>query len=363
MKTALVTGAGGMDGALLCRLLLEKGYVVYGLCRRSSAGNTWRIEELLGREHPFHLIEGDITDPWCIQTVLRDVYPHEIYNLAAQSHVGTSFTHPAATFEVDTLGVLHLLEGMKRVCPHARLYQASTSEMFGSQYSTEMVPYHAVWLELQHPERLLNPDLSPFHAREYRFQDEQTAMVPNSPYAVAKLAAHHLCGLYRKSYGLHISCGILFNHEHAPFRPRQFVTRKITSYVARLKFAMEKGRPLPGPLDLGNLEAQRDWGYAPEYVEGMWRMLQQSVPDDYVLATGETHTVREFLLAAWAAAGLPDNEALLCVRSDPGELRPCEVPYLRGRATKAAHKLGWNPATTFEGLVQKMVEADLELLR
>lgn len=360
MKTALITGVGGMDGALLSRLLLEKGYAVVGLCRRSSAGNTWRVDELRKGNFPFVLVEGDITDPWSVQSLLREHYPQEIYNLAAQSHVGTSFSHPAQTFEVDTLGVLNLLEGMRRICPHARFYQASTSEMFGSQYREESVlagdPFELIDASY-YPEINAKGMIARFC-----FQDEQTPMVPNSPYAVAKLAAHHLCDVYRKSYNLHISCGILFNHEHAPYRPVQFVTRKISQYVARFKLAREKGTPLPGPLELGNLEACRDWGYAPEYVEGMWRMLQQEQPDDYVLATGETHSVREFLLTAWEVAGLPEREAMLCVQTSTEQLRPCEVPYLCGRSSKAQQKLGWKASTRFHQLVEKMVRADLELL-
>jgi GDPmannose 4,6-dehydratase len=334
-KTAFVTGITGQDGAYLSALLLEKGYLVYGAYRRTSSVNFWRIEELGIQTHPnLHLIEYDLTDLGSSIAVLQRVQPDEIYNLAAQSFVGVSFEQPTATAQITGLGALNLLEAIRLVNPKIRFYQASTSEMFGK---VQAVP-----------------------------QRESTPFYPRSPYGVAKLYAHWMTVNYRESYGIFGSSGILFNHE-SPLRGREFVTRKITDTVAKIKLGKQE------VLELGNIDAKRDWGYAKEYVEGMWRMLQADAPDTFVLATHRTETVRDFVRMAFKAAGMQlefkgsaEKETAVDVvtgktimRINPRFYRPAEVELLIGDPSHAAAVLGWRPETSLEALCQMMVMADL----
>lgn len=336
MKKALITGITGQDGAYLAQLLLEKGYHVAGTYRRTSSVNFWRIEELGIADHPeLSLVEYDLTDLGSSLRLLDAVEPTEVYNLAAQSFVGVSFDQPVTTANITGTGALNLLEAIRLADPGIRFYQASTSEMFGK---VQAVP-----------------------------QDEDTPFYPRSPYGVAKLYAHWMTINYRESYGIFGSSGILFNHE-SPLRGREFVTRKITHGVARI--AQGDG----SPLELGNLDARRDWGYAKEYVEGMWRMLQADEPDTYVLATNRTETVRDFVQMAFKAAdiqirweGAAEEERGYCatsgrelVRINPKFYRPAEVDLLIGNPEKARIRLGWEPRTTLEELCQMMVKADLE---
>jgi GDPmannose 4,6-dehydratase len=336
MKTAIITGVGGQDGAYLTQLLLEKGYRVYGTYRRTSSVNFWRIEELGVDKHPnLHLVEHDLTDMSSSIRLMQSVGVSEIYNLAAQSFVGVSFDQPITTAEITGVGPVNLLEAIRIVNPQIRYYQASTSEMFGL---VQAVP-----------------------------QCETTPFYPRSPYGVAKLYAHWMTVNYRESYGIFGSSGILFNHE-SPLRGREFVTRKITDSFAKIKLGMLD------VLELGNLDAKRDWGFAKEYVEGMWRMLQADEPDTYVLATNRTETVRDFVTLAAKAAGFdieykgkdenevginPDNGKIL-VRVNPKFYRPAEVDLLIGDASKAREKLGWEPKTTLEELCAMMVHADIQ---
>ena len=334
-KTALITGITGQDGAYLAQLLLDKGYTVYGAYRRTSSVNFWRIDELDIQQHPqLHLVEYDLTDLGASIALVQKVQPTEIYNLAAQSFVGVSFEQPSTTAQITGLGALNLLEAIRLVNPKIRFYQASTSEMFGK---VQAIP-----------------------------QEESTPFYPRSPYGVAKLYAHWMTVNYRESYGIFGASGILFNHE-SPLRGREFVTRKITDGVAKIKL---------GKLDcleLGNLDAKRDWGFAKEYVEGMWRMLQADEPDTFVLATNRTETVRDFVRMAFKGAGIEvnfkgkaENETAVDVatgktvmRINPAFYRPAEVELLIGDPAKAKAKLGWAPTTTLEQLCQMMVEADL----
>lgn len=335
MKKAIVTGITGQDGAYLAQLLLEKGYAVYGTFRRTSSVNFWRIEELDIYNHPnLHLVEYDLTDLSSSIRLLQTTEATEVYNLAAQSFVGVSFEQPVTTAEITGLGAVNLLEAIRIVNPKVRYYQASTSEMFGK---VQAIP-----------------------------QVEDTPFYPRSPYGVAKLYAHWMTVNYRESYGIFGSSGILFNHE-SPLRGREFVTRKITDSVAKIKL---------GKLDvmeLGNLDAKRDWGFAKEYVDGMWRMLQADEPDTFVLATNRTETVRDFVRMAFKGAGIDVNfkgsaEAEMAVdtatgktvmRVNPRFYRPAEVDLLIGNPAKAKEKLGWQPQTSLEQLCQMMVEADL----
>lgn len=317
-KTALITGITGQDGAYLARLLLEKGYRVVGAFRRASTVATYRLDSL-GVTEDVEMVPFDLTDHGNMRRVIESASPEEIYNLAAQSFVGVSFEQPVTTGEIAGVGVVRLLEAIREVDPSIRFYQASTSEMFGG---TKEAP-----------------------------QNESTPFYPRSPYAASKLYAHWTTVNYREAYGMHASSGILFNHE-SPLRGAEFVTRKITLAVARIKYGLQK------ELTLGNLDAKRDWGYAMEYVEAMWSMLQQNEPDDYVIATGETHSVREFVETAFEAAGLgPSWESY--VVTDPAFVRPAEVDLLLGDSSKAKESLGWSPRTTFGDLVSVMVEADL----
>ena len=324
MKKALITGITGQDGSYLAELLLEKGYEVHGIVRWASTFNRGRIDHLNAdpatTEGRLFLHYGDLTDSASLVRVLERIEPDEIYNLAAQSHVRVSFDLPEYTGEVTALGTLRLLEAIRETGLPARFYQASSSEMFGKVAET--------------PQR----ETTPFH--------------PRSPYGVAKVYSYWATVNYRESYGLHASNGILFNHE-SPRRGESFVTRKITLSVARIEAGLQD------KLYLGNLEARRDWGFAGEYVEAMWRMLQQEEPDDYVVATGETHTVQEFLEEAFGCVGLDWREY---VEIDPRYYRPAEVDLLVGDPSKAAERLGWKPKILFGDLVRMMVDADRELV-
>jgi GDPmannose 4,6-dehydratase len=341
-KTALITGVTGQDGAFLARLLLEKGYVVHGVKRRSSSFNTERVDDIYVDPHfenaRFFLHYGDLTDSTNLIRLVQETEPTEIYNLAAQSHVQVSFETPEYTGNADALGTLRLLEAIRilRMEKSVRFYQASTSELYGK---VQEVP-----------------------------QKETTPFYPRSPYAAAKLYAYWITVNYREAYGMFAANGILFNHE-GPTRGETFVTRKITRAVA----AIERG--LQETLYLGNLDAKRDWGHAKDYVEGMWRILQHDVPDDFVLATGETHSVREFVELAFAEAGRTitwegsgvdeigkDASGNVLVRIDPRYFRPTEVDLLIGDPAKAREKLGWSHTTSFTELVSQMVKADMALI-
>lgn len=329
MKVAVITGVTGQDGSYLAELLLEKGYDVYGIARRTSRQNTERITQIL--DHPkFFLCEGDLTDANSLRSVFEKVKGYErieVYNLGAQSHVHTSFRQPELTADVDALGPLRILEIIRSMNLNARFYQASTSELYGKVVESP--------------------------------QNEKTPFYPRSPYGIAKLYAYWIVKNYRESYGMFACNGILFNHE-SERRGEEFITRKITKGIARLK------KDPTFVLELGNLDAKRDWGYAPDYVEGMWRMLQQDVPDDYVLATGETHTVREFLETAWGpitwkGEGITEygeSNGRVIVRVNPEFYRPAEVELLIGDATKARTTLGWIPETKFSQLVVRMTLED-----
>jgi GDPmannose 4,6-dehydratase len=335
MKTAIITGITGQDGAYLAQLLLEKDYTVYGTYRRTSSVNFWRIEELGVAKHPnLHLVEYDLTDLSSSIRLLQTTGATEVYNLAAQSFVGVSFDQPATTAEITGIGPLNLLEAIRIVNPKIRFYQASTSEMFGK---VQAIP-----------------------------QVESTPFYPRSPYGVAKLYAHWITVNYRESYDIFGCSGILFNHE-SPLRGREFVTRKITDSVAKIKLGQLD------VLELGNIDAKRDWGFAKEYVEGMWRMLQVDEPDTYVLGTNRTETVRDFVRMAFKATGVDlefkgrdENETGVdaatgktVVRINPKFYRPAEVDLLIGNPEKAKKQLGWEPKTTLEQLCAMMVEADL----
>ena len=335
MKRAIITGITGQDGAYLAQLLLKKGYDVYGTYRRTSSVNFWRLDELGVKNHPnLHLVEYDLTDLGSSIALVQKAQPDEIYNLAAQSFVGVSFDQPSTTAQITGIGALNLLEAIRLVNRKIRFYQASTSEMFGK---VQAIP-----------------------------QVEDTPFYPRSPYGVAKLYAHWMTVNYRESYDIFGSSGILFNHE-SPLRGREFVTRKITDSVAKIKLGQL------GVLELGNLDAKRDWGFAKEYVEGMWRMLQADEPDTFVLATNRTETVRDFVRMAFKGAGIAvdfrgnaedetavdESTGATVMRINPKFYRPAEVELLIGNPAKAKAKLGWAPKTTLEQLCQMMVEADL----
>jgi GDPmannose 4,6-dehydratase len=333
-KKAIVTGTTGQDGAYLSKLLLEKGYEVYGTYRRSSSTNLWRLEEL-GIADQIKLVSFDLLEYSNIRRMIEKIQPAEFYNLAAQSFVATSFEQPLYTADVDGLGVTRILESIREVNPAIRFYQASTSEMFGLVQETP--------------------------------QTEKTPFYPRSPYGAAKLYAHWMTVNYRESYNMHASSGILFNHE-SPMRGQEFVSRKITTGFARIKYGQQK------VLELGNLDALRDWGFAGDYVEGMWRMVQQPTADDYVLATGVTTKVRDFVqLTAIASGfelewkgtgideiGIDSKSGNTLVKINPEFYRPAEVELLLGDPTKAKTQLGWNPKVELTQLVNMMVEADLK---
>lgn len=319
---AFITGATGQDGSYLAELLLSKGYEVHGMKRAASLFNTERVDHLLVDPNTgpqkYYLHFGDLTDGSSVRSLLEQIQPDEIYNLGAQSHVGVSFYMPVNTADVIAMGTLMLLNAMKDICPNARFYQASSSEMFGDSPAP---------------------------------QNELTRFSPLSPYACAKVMAHHLAVNYRKAYGLHISCGILFNHESSR-RHITFVTRKITNAAARIKLGLQD------KIYLGNIDAKRDWGYAGDYVEAMYLMLQRINPDDYVIATGEMHSVRELLDKAFGILGLDWTKHV--VISDRYK-RPSDVPELCGDASKAAIALGWYPKVKFDELIETMVISDLKL--
>ncbi len=335
-KRAFITGITGQDGSYLAEFLLSKGYSVIGVVRRSSSFNTGRIDHLIENYPPdrFDFVRGDITDINSLISALKNLEPDEIYNLAAQSHVKVSFDMPVYTFDTVASGTLKLLEAVRSLGLNCKLYQAGSSEMFGSSPPP---------------------------------QNENTPFNPRSPYAVGKVAAHHLCLNYREAYGMWIANGILFNHE-SPRRGETFVTRKVTRAVARIKLGIQN------KIELGNLAAKRDWGYAPDFIEAMWLMLQQPEPDDFVLATGTSHSVKEFVEEAftsagfalkWTGKGLEEKgtdarTGRVLVEVHPRYFRPTDVESLQGDATRARHKLGWEPKVGFKELVKIMVDADME---
>ncbi len=316
-KTALITGITGQDGSYLAEFLLEKGYKVYGMVRRSSVEKFERIQHIIDK---VTLVQGDLLDQYSLVSVLKEAKPQEVYNLAAQSFVPTSWAQPVLTSEFTAIGVTRLLESIRAVDPTIRLYQASSSEMYGKVRETP--------------------------------QSEETPFYPRSPYGVAKVYGHYITVNYRESYNLFAVSGILFNHE-SPRRGLEFVTRKVTDGVARIKLGLSK------ELRLGNLDAKRDWGFAGDYVRAMWLMLQQDTPDDYVIATGTTHSVQYLVDVAFKHVGLDWQKF---VKVDKAFLRPAEVDLLVGDATKAKEKLGWVPSVTFEQMIQMMVDADIERL-
>ncbi|EOK5732203.1 GDP-mannose 4,6-dehydratase [Vibrio vulnificus] len=335
MKTAIVTGISGQDGAYLAKLLLSKGYKVYGTYRRTSSVNFWRLRELNVISNPnLELVEFDLTDLSCCIRLIEKVQPDEVYNLAAQSFVGVSFEQPITTAEITGIGPVNLLEAIRIVKPDIKFYQASTSEMFGK---VQEIP-----------------------------QKESTPFYPRSPYGVAKLYAHWMVINYRESYDIFATSGILFNHE-SPLRGLEFVTRKITDGVAKIKLGIHES------IELGNLDAKRDWGHAKDYVEGMWRMLQHDKPGVYVLATNRTVTVRDFVTMAFKGAGInirwegegvaevgiAEETGKVVVRINPKYFRPAEVELLIGDSTLASDDLGWKPTTTLEEMCSEMVEADI----
>lgn len=349
MKSAIIFGVTGQDGSHLADLLLDKGYEVIGVKRRSSTDTTSRLQHI--NSNNFKLIEGDITDSYSVSNLLKsNAHVDEVYNLAAQSHVATSFKQPALTWDVTGKGCINILQSIVDLnIKNVKFYQASSSEMFGSSYSINRIGE--------------------------KYQDENTKFLPQSPYAIAKCAAHYAVRLFRESHGLHASSGILFNHE-GPRRGEQFVTRKITCWIANFKIWLEEnnldiknlnydtdfiyGRNLEEnipKLRLGNLEAFRDWGYAGDYVQAMWLMLQQEKPDDYVICTGKSHTIRDFLNSAFSYIGVDNWDNFVVV--DPEFYRPAEVNYLRGDNTKAVNKLGWKPKYNLNMLISLMIDCDL----
>ncbi|RLF22173.1 MAG: GDP-mannose 4,6-dehydratase [Thermoprotei archaeon] len=320
-KRALITGITGQDGAYLAKLLIEKGYEVYGTFRRVSTPNFWRLQ-YLGIVDKVNFIPCEMTDMSSMVAALKIAEPDEVYHLAAMSFVGASFENPIATLEINTIGTAIVLEAVRQICPDAKVYIAATSEMYG-----------ATGYEVKRPLK------------------EEDFFKPLSPYAVSKLAAYWLGRIYREAYDMYVVNGILFNHE-SPLRGLEFVTRKISNEVAKISLGLSK------ELRLGNIEAKRDWGYAPEYVYGMWLMLQQKEPDDFILATGEAHSVKEFVIRAFEVVGIDDWEKYVVI--DKKLFRPLDVPCLIGDYSKAKKKLGWKPQVKFNELVKIMVEEDLK---
>ena len=362
MKTAIIFGVTGQDGSHLADLLLEKNYSVIGATRRTSTDNTTRISHILNNDN-FKLVSGDITDSSSVLNIFKNHGEvDEVYNLAAQSHVAVSFNQPGLTWDITGKGCLNILQSLVDLnMMGARFYQASSSEMFGKNYDIEVGM-----------------------TAESKYQNEETKFLPQSPYAIAKCAAHYMTRLYREGYGLHASAGILFNHE-GPRRGENFVTRKITKWIGEFERWSQDaefggngillpehtdmvriyGKPLNKPefpkLRLGNLDAKRDWGHAEDYVRGMWEMVQHETPNDYVVATGETHSVREFLDIAFKHIGIDDWEDFVVI--DPEFYRPAEVDYLLGIPAKAKRVLGWEPEISFQQLVERMVDSDVEAER
>lgn len=328
MKTALITGITGQDGSYLSELLLSKNYNVIGLYRRSSTNNFERVSHI--KNINFILDEFDLTDPSIINNILHKYKPDELYNLAAQSHVGTSFKQPTTTFDINTIGVINLLEAIKNYSPSTRFYQASTSEMFGSNYSEN----------------------NTFG----KYQDENTPFSPQSPYGISKAASHRMVQIYREAYNLFACNGILFNHE-SPRRGENFVTRKITKYIGQL---INRRIPSDKKLGLGNLDSRRDWGHAKDYVLAMHLMMQMQTPKDYVVSTGQTFSVRDFCKIAFETVGLNYENYVVI---DPEFYRPAEVDYLKGNSELAKKDLNWSISISFEDLVKDMVYSDLEKYR
>jgi GDPmannose 4,6-dehydratase len=323
MKTALLTGVTGQDGSYLSDFLLEKEYKVIGLYRRTSSNNLHRISHLLHNPN-FVLEEFDLTDPSGCNRIISKYKPDEFYNLGAQSHVGTSFSQPTTTFEINTVGVVNVLESIRNLSPQTKFYQASTSEMFGRNYFIK--------------------------SNGEKYQNEDTSMLPQSPYGISKLASHHMVQIYRSSYNLFTCSGILFNHE-SPRRGENFVTRKITKYIGKII----RG-DITDKLSLGNLDSHRDWGHAKDYVIAMWMMMQKNIPDDFVISSGSTHSVKEFLNQAFLMVGLDPDKY---VNIDISLFRPSEVDYLRGDSTKAKNLLGWTNTISFNDLIEDMVRSDI----
>lgn len=322
-KTAIITGITGQDGSYLSELLLEKDYKVIGLYRRSSSYHFERISDI--KDHPnLTLLEFDLTDPSVINTIIKKYQPDEFYNLAAMSHVGSSFDQPSTTFDINTMGVLHILEAIRAHSSATKFYQASTSEMFGKNYDIDK--------------------------NNNKYQDENTPLIPQSPYAVSKVASHNLVRIYRDAYNIFSCSGILFNHE-SPRRGENFLTRKVTKYIGQLV-----NHKTSDSLKLGNMGAYRDWGHAKDYVYAMYLMLQQDSPDDYVICTGETHTVLEFVTKSFQSVDLDYTKY---VEIDQNLYRPAEVDYLCGRSTKAQKVLNWKPLVTFDELVNEMINSDI----
>lgn len=322
-KTAIITGITGQDGSYLSELLLEKDYKVIGLYRRSSSYHFERISGI--KDHPnLTLLEFDLTDPSVINTIIKKYQPDEFYNLAAMSHVGSSFDQPSTTFDINTMGVLHILEAIRAHSSATKFYQASTSEMFGKNYDIDK--------------------------NNNKYQDENTPLIPQSPYAVSKVASHNLVRIYRDAYNIFSCSGILFNHESSR-RGENFLTRKVTKYIGQLV-----NNKTSDSLKLGNMAAYRDWGHAKDYVYAMYLMLQQDVPDDYVICTGETHTVLEFVTKSFQSVDLDYTKY---VEIDQNLYRPAEVDYLCGRSTKAQKVLNWKPLVTFDELVNEMITSDI----
>ena len=368
MKSALITGVTGQDGSYLAELLLEKDYKVIGLKRRTSTDNLERLSKCVN--HPnFSIVEGEVADSGCVYKLIDKYKPDEVYNLAAQSHVGTSFEQPDFTFQVNTLGPLHFLEAIRSFSPNTKFYQASTSEMFGKNYTEKS---YDVYDEMY--------DGNSNKVIESKYQDEDTVFMPQSPYAIAKTAAHHLVRVYREAYNIFGCCGILFNHE-SERRGEHFVTRKITKWIGEFmawisrhniqysdlvfdedeiyipgRISKDQGFQFP-KLRLGNLEARRDWGHAEDYVVAMYSMMQKENSDDYVIATGKTYSIKEFLNEAFSSIDIWDWNNYVVV--DPKFYRPAEVEYLLGLPTKARDSLGWTPKTEFQELVHLMVDHDI----
>lgn len=318
-KTALITGILGQDGPYLAKLLLEKNYQVYGLIRRYTNPNFSNLD-FLGITNKIEYISGDMTDEGSLMNIIRTIRPDEVYNLAAQSFVGSSWDQSKLTTETNALGVLYLLNALKHFSPTAKFYQASTSEMFGNSHKDGL-------------------------------QTEETPFHPRSPYAISKLYSYWITNNFKESYGMYCANGILFNHE-SPIRGKEFVTRKITDGIARIKHG------LSNEIRLGNLDSKRDWGFAGDYVEAMWLMLQQNEPDNYIISTGKTHSIREFLDAAFGTVGITDWSKYVVI--DPQFKRPAELFTLQGKSNKARKKLGWKPKTSFQQLVTMMMDADMD---
>ena len=333
-NNAVIFGANGQDGSWMSELLVDEGYEVIGTHRRSSINNTSRLSNVINKKN-FSLLECDITDPSSVNGIFRDYAPQLCINTAAQSHVHTSFSQPVHTFQVNALGVTNILEGIRHITPKTKFVTCSTSEMYGNNYLTE---------------------------NGQKIQNERTSFKPCSPYAVAKVAAHDMVQVYKKAYDLHLSCSIMFNHE-SERRGEHFVTRKITMYVAKLKQFFDehpKAFQFP-PLRLGNLEAKRDWGYAPDYCRAMYQMLQQDEPNNYIVSTQETHSIKDFLDMAFGYLGITDWKPYVVI--DPAYYRPIDVEYLLGDSSMIRRQLGWKPTISFNDMVFRMVQHDMDLLK